>query len=230
MSQRNEIKSWNEWIIPMRRFWSEKEDKILKKLYPHMETIHVAKKLGRSIRAVHEHAYFLGIKKSDEFKTQHALRTLGNGSVRHRFKNGHVPHNKGKKMSQETYEKIKHTFFPKGHEPVQTKSDNFITLRHYTMNNGTVRSYWNIRIKKGKWKMYHVHIWERENGPVPEGYILVFKDRNSFNCVLENIEPITLAENMQRNTIHQHHPEIQKTIRLITKVKNKITMYAKEQN
>lgn len=34
-----------------------------------------------------------------------------------RFEKGHMPANKGVKMPDEIREKIKHTFFPKGHKP-----------------------------------------------------------------------------------------------------------------
>ena len=46
--------------------------------------------------------------------------------------------------------------------------------------------------------MYHVYLWKKHNGKVPRGKIVVFRDRNPMNCVLENLELITRGEALER--------------------------------
>ena len=49
------------------------------------------------------------------------------------------------------------------------------------------------------WKLKHVFIWEKENGPVPKGCQIVFLDQNPDNLVLENLSLITKKENLILN-------------------------------
>ncbi|MNR41009.1 hypothetical protein D3C85_1593470 [compost metagenome] len=71
-------------------------------------------------------------------------------------------------------------------------------------------------------KSVHSLIWEEANGEIPTGHIVVFRDRNSQHLVLENLELVSRAENMRRNTIHRYPPELKDTIRLLGKLKKKI--------
>lgn len=34
-------------------------------------------------------------------------------------------------------------------------------------------------------------IWELHNGPIPEGMVIIFKDRDAFNCSIENLALVT---------------------------------------
>ena len=68
----------------------------------------------------------------------------------------------------------------------------------------------------------HVKIYQDAYGPIPKNHIIVFKDRNTLNVTLENLECITRQENMQRNTLHRLAPEIKQTIRVLTKLKKTI--------
>lgn len=52
----------------------------------------------------------------------------------------------------------------------------------------------------GRWVPYHRHLWEQENGPIPAGHNLIFRDGNTMNCALDNLELISRAENVKRNT------------------------------
>jgi hypothetical protein len=60
--------------------------------------------------------------------------------------------------------------------------------------------YWYVRGGKYGWEYKHVALWVAANGTVPEGQIIVFKDGNTLNCVLENLELITRGENLARNS------------------------------
>jgi len=49
-------------------------------------------------------------------------------------------------------------------------------------------------------------MWEAQNGPVPRGHIVVFKDGNRENLVLDNFELVTRQELMRRNSYHTRYP------------------------
>lgn len=45
-----------------------------------------------------------------------------------------------------------------------------------------------------RFRQKHVWLWEMENGPVPKGHALAFKDGNRLNCVIENLMMVTRSE------------------------------------
>lgn len=118
---------------------------------------------------------------------------LHRDKVTGRFEKGIVPFNKGKKG---IVSGGKATQYKTGHEPHNTKTDGCISLRKRQNKD---EQYYFIRIAKGKWELYHRYLWQQHYGAIPAGHIVVFKDGNSLNCTLENLEMITLQENMQRN-------------------------------
>ncbi|MDR1839275.1 MAG: HNH endonuclease [Treponema sp.] len=44
------------------------------------------------------------------------------------------------------------------------------------------------------WKAKHAAIWEKENGRVPKGHVVIFADRNNRNFELDNLMLISRAE------------------------------------
>lgn len=143
------------------------------------------------------------------------------------IKPGNIPVNKGKKMSIALYKKCAPTMFKKGNLPHNTKADGCISIRHDHPNRRGYRYKW-IRIAIGKWEMLHVHNWKKAHGRIPKGYIVVFKDGNTMNCSLSNLEMITLAENMKRNTIHRYPMELKQTMRMIGKLDRKLKQHGKK--
>lgn len=145
-----------------------------------------------------------------------------------RKKKGDVPFNKGKKqtdfMTPEAIAKTKATRFKKGHLPFNSKRDGTISIREDTR---TGISYKYIRVKKNVWDLYHRHIWEQHYGKIPEDMIVVFKDGDSLNTALENLELITMSENMLRNSKHNYPKEIIPTMVLMSKINNKLKQLEK---
>lgn len=72
---------------------------------------------------------------------------------------------------------------------------------------------------------YAHYIWEKHYGKVPEGFNIVFRNGNSLDVKIENLECISNSELMRRNSIHNYPLEIKETIRL----RNKITKQIKAQ-
>lgn len=105
-----------------------------------------------------------------------------------RFEKGHVPFNKGKKgLCKGGVE----TQFKKGHVPMNTAHDGAIRLR----GDG----YLYIRKEKGNWELLHHHVWKQKYGDLPSGKVIVFKNGNTRNCIIENLEAITRKELVKRN-------------------------------
>lgn len=63
-------------------------------------------------------------------------------------------------------------------------------------------SYYFVRGGKYGWQHKHVAIWTAANGPLPEGYIVCFKDGDTLNCKLGNLEAIPKTEQTDRNMGH----------------------------
>lgn len=202
--------------------WSDDEKKILIDLFADNYTNDICKILNRSYGSVTSQSYLLGLKKSEKFmamelkKQADRLKKVGEKS---RFKKGQHAHNKGKPMSKDVYDKIKHTFYQKGNIPHNTKYDGYESL---------AKGYLEIRVAQGQYEKKHRHIWMQHHGEIPENHIIVFKDKNRFNFDIDNLEMITIAENMKRNAITRFPSELRKAIHLIKKINQKL--YAKKQN
>ena len=117
-----------------------------------------------------------------QIKGYMANHKINSGTKGH-FSKGHVPANKGKKMSPEIYEKVKHTMFQKGHAP----------QNHRPVGSERVSRDGYIEIKVAepdKWKLKHRVLWEESRGKIPKGSILIFLDGNKQNVVLDNLRLI----------------------------------------
>ncbi len=53
-----------------------------------------------------------------------------------------------------------------------------------------------IKMPNGTWKPYHVYLWEKANGKLPENCFLLFLDGNPLNCELDNLYCVTHQERM----------------------------------
>lgn len=209
----------------MRKLWTKKEIELLKDLYPDHNTRKIAELLNRSYSSVAGMSSVMGIKKSEQFfKNEKSGRLTGMEGQSYRFRKGFTPWNKGKKMPEEIYKKCAVTMFKKGNKPHNTKTDNAISIR----KDSTNRPYQYIRISEGIWQELHRYIWEQNNGPVPEGQNIIFRDGNTMNCQLENLTIVSNAELMQLNTIHRYPHEVKVTIRALSKLKRTIKKHEKQ--
>ena len=199
----------------------------IRKRYPYEPTKKIAQDLGLTLSQVYNRAHHMGLKKSDEYNNTPDSGRFHKGVRRSpgtEFKKGMTAHNKGKKMSPEVYEKVSHTFFKKGNKPVNTKQDHYISIRKDT----TGIEYKFIKLADSEWELYHRYLWKQHHGSIPEGYIVVFKDKNSMNCTIENLELISYKENMERNTIQRYPAPLREVMKLTNKLIKKIN--GKKQN
>jgi len=169
-------------------------DKILKDHYLDTNINQLSIRIKRSETFVKTRLRQLGLKIPKSVIKQRILAS--------RIKPGNVPPNKGKTwdryIDKDVQEKLRKTTFKKGNLPQNTLSDGVITLRRAHSDRGAPPYYW-IRISQGVWKMLHVFIWEKANGPVPAGHIITFKDKNTKHCVLSNLQCITRAQHCRNN-------------------------------
>ena len=193
--------------------WNKKELRILSKYYPlygatgQKGCIKRIAKLGniRSRKAVCLKAFNLGIKYLGDVKG---------------YKKGHIPDNKGKKMSPELYAKCSKTYFQKGRLPHNTKSDYSVSYR----KDNSGKYYWYIRLSKAVWKPLHRVIYENVNDvKLSREDCIRFKDNDPNNIHPDNLLLISIQDNMNLNNPYLHYPaEVVSVIKLNNKLKRKI--------
>lgn len=202
-----------------KRRLTGKELRYIIENYPHKPTRVIAYFLDMSIYRVYNIASTRGLRKSPEFLASERSGIFikgGNYGQRYQYEKGHVPANKGKKMPEHLKERIKHTWFKKGSIPPNTKFDGYVSFRKDS--NDTY--YAHIRVSAGRFKLLHRHIWEQHNGIIPNGHIVTFRNGNTSDLRLENLELITREQNMLRNTRHNYPPDLQQAIMALNKLKN----------
>lgn len=199
--------------------WASHEDDVVRSQYAHTSTASIAALLGRTPSSVYQRAYVLGLHKSEEYLSSEAS---GRANVMHstatHFVKGQAPHNKGRKMSEyispRGIENIRRAQFKKGHKPHNTKWDYY--------ERTTLDGYVEIRIAKDNFQLKHRWLWEQAHGPIPKGWVVVFKDGNRQNICLQNLELIPRTELMSRNSIVNYPPELRELIHLNSKLIKKI--------
>lgn len=199
---------------------------IIRERFPNERTQDLADELGLTYSQLANRAHSMGLKKSEEFKQsdksgRHNLIEKGKKT---RFQPGHTPVNKGVKMPDHVYDKVKHSMFKKGHRPYNWKADGSIVER----NDKTGRSYLYFKVKDSHWILYHNKIWMDHHGPIPSKHIISFKDGNTLNCDISNLELLSMAENAKRNSIHRFPDDVKEVIRLKAKLTKKIKQNGKK--
>lgn len=210
-----------------RKIWTKFEIDILILEYPNVPTSALAKRFKTSMSSVYAQAYVHGLHKSDSYRESPDSGRLLKGLRRSpatEFKQGSEPWNKGVSYvaggrSAETRFKPgrkPHTWKPIGHERIS--QDGYLQ-RKMTDTGHTIRDYVSV----------HHLLWSEHNGPVPANHAIVFKDGNRHNLCIENLECVSRAELMKRNSYHNKYPkEIGLAIQLKGALNRKINRLIKE--
>ena len=211
-----------------KREWTQQEEETLIRLYedPKVFPKDIAKMLGRALQQVYNKARAMGLKAPME-----RIRMAGKIGMQHpksiatRFHKGHIPTNKGKKVSPEMYERMRATMFKKGR----------INENKREVGSERVNVYGYIEIKvaePNRWRLKHRIIWERHNGIIPEGCNVQFKNHNTLDCRIENLYLISKSEQMRNeNSLMARYPEeLRDVIRLKGVVKRQLRKQEKMQN
>ena len=124
-------------------------------------------------------------------KTYKANNKLNSG-LTGKFRKGQTPHNKGKKMPKEVYEKVKHTMFAKGNVPPN----------HRPVGSERISKDGYIEVKvaePNKWRLKQRVVYEAAKGKIPEGCTIIFLDGNKRNFDIDNLRCITRSELLYLN-------------------------------
>lgn len=218
-------------MTAQRNPWTEAQLKRLVELYADVPTADLVLELGHPVSSIYRRAAMLGIKKSDAYlSTPNARRLDGIIGTSTRFQKGLVPWNTGTHFTAGG--RSAETRFKKGHrggraldryQPIGTERISKDGYLERKIND-------DMPLQK-RWRAVHLIAWELVNGPLPSGRALVFKDRDKTNIVLENLELVTRAELMRRNSYHTNYPkEVAQLIQLRGALNRKINRLAKEQD
>lgn len=201
--------------------WTAEDNKYLIIHYPHEDSKLVAKHLNRTITALYGRVSKLSLYKTEEAKRKFGGYTTGKQGIGTRFKKGHIPANKGKKMSPEQYAACFPTMFKKGMECNTKLPIGSVTTRT-NYKKGT--AYRWIKIDEpNKWKELHRYNWEKEHGRIPDKMNVIFKNGDYMNCDVKNLELVDDSDLMSKNTIHGRYPkELRDVIMLLGQLKRKI--------
>jgi hypothetical protein len=140
------------------------------------------------------------------------------------FKPGQMPANKGVKRPGWSVGRMRETQFKAG----QMNGRAAQIWKPLWSDRLSKDGYLEIKVRErkgryGNWVPAHILIWEDKHGPIPHGHKLVFRDGDKAHIVLGNLELISNAEMMRRNTIHNRYPkEMVNAIMLLGAVKRKL--------
>lgn len=196
-----------------RKPWTPSQDAVLRELYLENSAAECAAVLGRGVKAIYSRAAFLGLKKPPQWIADRArLRSAraDHGGRAHQFQPGHAAWNKGKPHpssgravdTQFKPGQKPHTWTPIGHKRINADGYHQVKMSDTGI---TRRDYINIS---------HLVWFYAGRGDIPPGHALIFRDGNKLNAALDNLELVTRAELMRRNTLHRLPEELVRVVRL----------------
>jgi hypothetical protein len=224
-----------------KRFWTGHELIIVRKFYPDTPTEKVAEMLGRSTSMVYQCADRLGLHKTAEYLASPDACRLRRGDrigATTRYAKGNVPANKGLRRPGYGPGRMRETQFKNGNRTgaanrnwkpvgsIRPDDEGYLRIKVREHQPGEPNGFGNTKI----WPLLQRHIWEQHFGPIPEGHNIVFRDGNRKNCDIANLEMISRAELMRRNTIHNYPPELRDNIMLLGAIKRKLRETSEKQD
>jgi len=210
----------------VRKAWSEHELATLRTLYPHSTGSALEAALGRSAKSIYGKAHEIGLQKSAEYLASQRSSRIKRGKqhpnmVATQFRPGHATWNKGIKGSTGLHPNCRKTQFgPRA--PDEARNYLPIGSLRTTPDGYQQKKITDTGYPPVDWKAVHVLLWEEHHGPVPINMCVCFKDGNKAHIALNNLELLTRAERMRRNTIHRYPEELKSAIRAIGKLKRTI--------
>lgn len=165
--------------------WTPEDLVALKRNYPDTDNITLGRMFRRSESSIQNQASKYGWRKSEA----HMAKNPGC------FKPGLVPWNKGTNFSPPGSE---HTRFQKGHKPATWLP---IGSERVTKDGYLERKMTDTGYPPRDWVAVSHIEWEKNNGrPVPKGHAVIFRDGDKRNFASANLELISRAELMRRNS------------------------------
>jgi len=212
----------------MKRFTPE-EDQYIRDNYLTKFLREIGEHLGRTEGTIHQRIKVIGLFIPPDIikeRLQQSFKNLAESGKMSRFQKGIIPHNKGKKMSPEIYEKCKGTMFKPGMVPATCVHFGKPYLYERTREDGYVEKLWFIQEATNKRSAYLAYLC-RQNGIDLTGKKPILKEGfdHSRAPTLEDIIVVTNAENMRRNSMHRYPPEVVKLCQLRGALQRQINKY-----
>jgi len=200
-----------------RTSFTDMEDLFITENYLDMPVKTIAKVLNRSFCGVMGRINSLGLIIPEEIRHKRKESAM--------YHKGQEPFNKGKKQTEyltpEQIKKCLSTSFKKGHIPHNSLPDNSERIR---VDKRAGKKYVLVKIPgQRKLKYKHIHVWETHNNKaLPDGHNIIFKNGNTMDCNIDNLEFISNSELMKRNSLHNYPPEIKELIHIKGAIKRQI--------
>ena len=203
--------------------WPAEQEAALRARYPHEKTEQIAVDLGMPLHKVYGKAARFGLKKTPEYMASpdaQRLRRGNNVGAACRFPKGYVPANKGVKGV--CYEGCKPTQFKPGQ-----KSFNWMPIgsERHSKEGYLQRKLTDTGVTRRDYVPVHHIIWKEAGRAIPKGFALTFKDGDKTNITLENLELVSRADLMKRNTIHNLPEELKEVLQLKGALNRRITCH-----
>ena len=221
--------------------WTPERVEQLRTLYPDNTAQTVGEIMGLRTRQIYNKVSQLGLTKSLAFwesdKSGRAARGKHNPAIAAtQFKAGQKSWNSGKKgwtaggRSAETrFQKgqmlgaAQHNYRPIG--SLRISKDGYPARK--VSDDPTI-------YPARRWVAVHRLVWEKENGPVPDGHVVVFKPgmatTDPEQITLDKVDCITRAENMRRNSPRTRDPEMAGLYQLKGAINRQLNRIKKEAN
>lgn len=193
--------------------------------YPHERTDNIARSIGLTTDQVYKRAAALGLCKTPEYlASPEACRLSGKNqnSVACRFPKGHVPANKGTRFPGWAAGRMAETQFKKGQRPH--------TWRPIGAERLSKEGYLQVKLRetgvsRHDYVPVHHLVWELHHGSIPDGHRITFKDGDKTHITIDNLEAVSIADMMRRNTIHNLPEELKEVLQLQGNLNRRITCH-----
>ena len=138
------------------------------------------------------------------------------------YQRGHEPGTKGKTIEEickhdpDKLAKVQATWFKKGATPLNEKPVGTISVRKVSSQKGRPAikyKFLKVGNEGDRWVLLHRKVWEDNNGPIPEGMCVCFKDGNQMNCDIGNLMLVKRQEltTMVKKGMWSEDPDLTET-------------------
>jgi len=198
--------------------WTPEDEYKLRQLYARCSNAAIGNHLGRSEIAIGLHARKIGLKKDADF--------LASQMAKNQFRPGQTPWNHGQHYTAGG--RSAQTRFRTGGRPCNWQpigSDR--TTKEGYMQRKTA----DTGCSRRDYVPLHHLVWRMHGREVPRGHALVFIDGNNRNFDIGNLQLLSRAELMRRNSVHTKYPkEIAELVQLRGALNRKINARIKHEN
>lgn len=203
-----------------RAIWSADDEAVMRTEFPNTRTADLAAKLGRETVAVQNFAYKLGLRKSQAFLYGPESGRLHAGEPRgvaFRFRPGQTPPNKGLRRKGYAPGRMRETQFKPGGPRTGKAALVYqpVGAERISADGYLERKVNDDRPFNRRWRAVHILLWEDTHGPVPAGHSIAFKNGDKTDIQLDNLELVSRAELMRRNTVHHYPKPVVKAIQAL---------------